>query len=373
MEPAIKRQKTTVQISVENMKDLYFLLSSPQGIALSQCYSFSTSPEPDWQVISRLVAFMSNIFPDQAEIQFSDGRHAYFTKLEATKYDSHYFITIFAEDGPLVNEMCLCRYLGSVGNILFQKMLSECLVQLEEKSVLAIQNSTYLDTIQSDSVNGDGTFEDTHSSLHDAFPTLMDCLGVFEEHFIKEVLTSDEGYSYNWFQPVSEYIGDWLLTNESSLPELYVVYRLSPNNMLFPIMTIDVNQICQCEQLSEDLRIGLTEYAHAKSSSSICANKLSLDEDWKCQPSHVLNISTTTAISEICESFDPSSGLCFAVSHFKYVCGFHLLILTYYNFHHTHEPLLSHLTHAFNISIIIGMSFFLSSEPHSKGIGAEIH
>lgn len=301
------------------MKDLYFLLSSTQGIPLSKCYSFSTSSEPDWQVIARLVAFMSNIFPDEAEIQFSDGRHTFVSKPQATEYGSHYFITIFAEDGPLMKWKSLSGYAGFVVTILFQQMLSDCLVQLEEKAILAIQNSTYLDTIQSNTINGDGTFESTLSSLHDAFPVLMNCLGVFEEHFMRELLMSDEEHYHDWFLPVSDYLRDWLLTDDSIFSDLYVVYHLSPDNKLSAIKTIDSDLLCNCEQFSEDLLIGLTEYAHAQCSFSPSVNNLLRGEDWSCQISHVLNIVTTTVTSDLSDNLDPSSSSFFAVSHFKYV------------------------------------------------------
>ena len=318
------------------MKDLYFLLSSSQGIALSKCYSFNTSPEPDWQVIARLVAFMSNIFPGEAEIQFSDGRHTFVSKPQATEYGSHYFITIFAEDGPLMNWKSLSGYVGFIVRTLFHQMLSDCLVQLEEKAILAIQNSTYLDTIQSDTINGDGTFESTLSSLHDAFPVLIDCLGVFEEHFIRELLVSDEEYYHNWFLPVSDYLRDWLLIDDSIFSELYVVYHLSPENEPSAIMTIDLDGLCNSEQFSEDFLIGLTEYAHSQC-SSLGVNNLLRSEDWSIQLPHVLNIVTNTVTSDRCHNLDPSSSSYFAVSHFKYVRGFHLLLLTRYlilmNFH----------------------------------------
>jgi hypothetical protein len=301
------------------MKDLHFLLSSSQGIALSKCYSFSTSSEPEWQVIARLVAFMSNIFPGEAEIQFSDGRHTFVSKPQATEYGSHYFITIFTEDGPLMNWKSLSGYFGFVVTILFKQMLSDCLVQLEEKAILAIQNSTYLDTIQSNTINGDGTFESTLTSLHEAFPLLINCLGVFEEHFVRELLMYDEEYYHNWFLPVSDYLRDWLLTDDSIFSELYVVYHLSSDNTLSAIMTIDLDLLCNCEQFSEDLLIGLTEYAHAQCSSSPGVNNLLRGEDWSCQTSHVLNIVTTTVTSDLSDNLDPSSSSFFAVSHLKYV------------------------------------------------------
>lgn len=310
-----------MQLVNEDMKDLYFLLSSSQGIALSKCNSVITSPEPDWQVIARLVAVISSIFPDQAEFQFSDGLHTFFSKPQATEYGSHYFITTFAEGGLLTNDndKCLGRYIGFVVAVLFQQMLSECLAQLEEKAILAIQNSTYLDTIQSDSVNGDGSFESTHSSLHHAFPEIMDCLGVFEEHFIRELLMSDEEISHNWFLPVSDYLRDCTLINDGSFFELNVVYHLSPDDMLIPIMIRDVNGVCQCEQFSEDLRFGLTEYAHAVCSSSLCIDNLSRNQGWSCHPSHVMNITTNFSTSEDGHHFDPSVSSFFAVSHFKHV------------------------------------------------------
>ena len=332
-----------MHIYYEEMKNLCFLLSSSQGIALSKCYSFSTSPEPDWQVIARLVAFINNIFPDQGEIQFSDGRHTFFSIPHATEYGSHYFITVFAEDGPLLNEKCLSRYVGFVVSILFQQMLSECLAQLEEKAILAIQNSTYLDTIQSDSINGNGTFDSTHSSLHDAFPELMNCLGVFEEHFVRELLISDDDYFYNWFLPVSDYLRDWLLTNDSSLAEFYVVHRLLPDDILLPIITIDVNGMCQCEQFSEDLRFGLTEYAHAVCSFPLCMGHLLRSEGWSCHPSHVMKITTNLSTSEDGHHFDPSVSTFFAVSHFKHVRGPHLLISFHHKLPYSNVPLLNHI------------------------------
>lgn len=262
---------------------------------------------------------MSNIFPDEVEIQFSDGRHTFVSKPQASEYGSHYFITIFAEDGPLMNWKSLSGYVGFVVTILFHQMLSDCLVQLEEKAILATQNSTYFDTIQSNTINGDGTFESTLTSLHDAFPVLINCLGVFEEHFMRELLMSDEEYYHSWFLPVSDYLRDWLLTDDSIFSELYVVYHLSPDNKLSAIKTIDLDLLCNCEQFSEDLLIGLTEYAHAQCSSSPGVNDLLRGEDWSCQISHVLNIVTTTVMSDLSDNLDPSSSSFFAVSHFKHV------------------------------------------------------
>lgn len=321
-----------MQLVNEDMKDLHFLLSSSQGIALSKCYSFTTSPEPDWQVIARLIAVISSIFPDQAEFQFSDGRHTFFAKPQAAEYGSHYFITIFAEGGLSIsdNDKCLGRYIGFVVTVLFQQMLSECLARLEEKAILAIQNSTYLDTIRSDSVNGDGSFESTQSSLNDAFPGIMDCLGVFEEHFIRELLMSDEEISYKWFQPVSDYLRDCPLTNDCSFFEISGVYQLSSDDKLIPITVRDVNGVCQREQLSEELRFGLTEYAHTVCSSPLCMGNLLHNEGWSCHPSHVMNITSNLSTSEDGHHFDPSVSSFFAASHFRNVRGSHLSISTHY-------------------------------------------
>ena len=334
-----------MQLVNEDMKDLHFLLSSSQGIALSKCYSFTTSPEPDWQVIARLIAVISSIFPDQAEFQFSDGRHTFYSKPHATEYGSYYFITIFAEGGLSIsgNGKCLGRYIGFVVTVLFQQMISKCLARLEEKAILAIQNSTYLDTIQSDSVNGDGSFESTQSSLHDAFPEIMDCLGVFEEHFIRELLMSDEEIFYKWFQTVSDYLRHCSLIDDCSFLEVNGVYLLSPDDQLIPIMVRDVTGVCQCEKFSEDLMFGLTEYAHAVCSSPLCMGHLLQNEGWSCHPSNVMNIATNLSTSEDGHHFAPSVSSFFAVSHFIHVRGSYLLILFHYKLPYTNVPLLNHI------------------------------
>ena len=305
------------------MKALYYLLSSSQGFPISKCNSPSTKPEPNWQNIARLIAFVSNIFPKQEEIQFSDGQYTFFSKPQSLKNGSYYFVTIFTGDGPLINLSSLSSYIGFVTSVLFQVELDECFKHLGDQNNSAIQSSTYHDTIQNDSGGGDGDYENSLSCLHDIFPVLLERLSVFEEHFIRELLMSERDFYHRWFLSVSEYLHKALLCSQNCFSELYVVYQLSKDNLLSSLLTVHRNQNCHNEVFIDDLRSSLIEYAQSASMRGAnLADPNPIDNiDQEQQVSHLLNVvtshpSTTLLIND---DGEVTSGSYFAVSQFVYV------------------------------------------------------
>lgn len=312
---------------VEGMKAIYYLLSSSQGFPISKCNTPSSNPEPNWQNIARVIAFVSNIFPKQEEIQFSDGQYTFFSKPQLQKNGAYYFVTIFTADGPLLNLSSLSSYIGFVTGVLFQIELEECLKHLGDQITSAIQSSTYHDTIQNCSAgNGDDDHENALFSLHEIFPVLLERLSVFEEHFIRELLICEREFYYRWFLPVSDYLHKADLSTQNCFSELYVVYQLSKDDILSPLLTVHRNQNCHNETFVDDLRLSLIEYARspALNGGNLAGVNPIASADQQ-QVSHVLNVvsshpSTTTLINE---DGDVTLGSYFAVSKFSYVSNSH--------------------------------------------------
>lgn len=309
------------------MKALYYLLSSSQGFPISKCNSASSTPEPNWQNIARLIAFVSNIFPKQEEIQFSDGQYTYFSKPQSLKSGCCYFVTIFTGDGPLLNLSSLSSYIGFVTSVLFQLELEECFKHLGDQIASAIQSSTYHDTIQNDSAeNGDGDYENALSSLHDIFPVLLERLSVFEEHFIRELLMSEREFYYRWFLGVSDYLNKADLSSQNCFSELYVVYHLSKDDILSSLLTVHLNQNCHNEVFIEDLRLCLLEYTRSPLSTGVSLPGVnpvaSTDQQ---QVSHVLNVVSSHPSTNVLINDDSDVTMCsyFAVSQFSYVSKSH--------------------------------------------------
>jgi hypothetical protein len=309
------------------MKALYYLLSSTQGFPISKCHSPSSNPEPNWHNIARLIAFVSNIFPKQEEIQFSDGQYTFCSKPQSLKNGSYYFVTIFTGGGPFLNLSALSSYIGFVTSVLFKIELEECFKHLSDLVFSAIQSSTYHDTIQNDSAgSGDGDYENALSSLHDIFPVLLERLSVFEEHFIRDLLMSEKEFYHRWFLTVSDYLDKAVLSSQNCFSELYVVYHLSKDDLLSSLITVHMNQICYNESFIDDLRLCLIEYTRSpllKGANIAGMNPVpSADQQ---QVSHVLNVvsshpSTTILLSD---DGDMTLGSYFAVSKFFYVSNSH--------------------------------------------------
>lgn len=310
------------------MKALYYLLSSSQGFPISKCKFPSSKPEPNWHTVARLIAFVSNIFPMQEEAQFSDGNYTYFSHPQLMANGSFYFITIFTGDGPLVNLSTLSSYIGFVSSVLFGHELQPCLQHLENKMASAISNSTYNDTIQGDFADLDGDFENGLSELHDIFPSLIDGLAAFEEHFIRDLLMSERVFYHVWFLAVADYFHNSVLTSQACSSELNVVYHVTKDQRLSSLLTAHLNQNCHNEVLIEDLKSALLEYTR----SSVSCSLYSADQNnakfnpfigVNCRPqrSHMLNTSCSNFPSAtLLNSYGEVMAGCFyAVSEFIYV------------------------------------------------------
>ena len=310
------------------MKALYYLLSSSQGFPISKCRSPSSKPEPNWHAVARLIAFVSNIFPMQEEAQFSDGNYTYFSHPLRMANGSYYFVTVFTGDGPLVNLSSLSSYIGFVSRVLFLQELQLCFQHLEGKMASAIHNSTYKDTIQGDSADFGGDFENGLSALHDIFPNLVDGLAVFEEHFIRDLLMSERVFYYVWFLAVADYFHNSVLTSQACFSELYVVYHLTKDQPLSSLLTVHLNQNCHNEVLIEDLKSALLEYTRSSVSCSLYSAdqnsaNLSPFSGMKCRPqrSHVLNTTSSNHSSAtlVNDNGEVMAGCFYAVSEFIYV------------------------------------------------------
>jgi hypothetical protein len=315
------------------MKALYYLLSSSQGFPISKCNPPCSNPEPNWQNIARLIAFVSNIFPKQEEIQFSDGQYTFFSKPQSLKNGSYYFVTIFTDDGPLLNLNSLSSYIGFVTSVLFKIELEECFKHLSDLVTSAIQSSTYHDTIQNGSAGGsDGDYENALSSLHDIFPVLLERLSVFEEHFIRELLMSEKREFYSrWFLTVSDYLHKAVLSSQNCFSELYVVYHLSKDNHLSSMLTVHLSQNWHNEDFIADLRLCLLEYTQSpllRGANIAGVNPVpSVDQQ---QVSHVLNVVNSHPSNTVLINSDVEEtiGSYFAVSQFSYVSNSHNDVIT---------------------------------------------
>ena len=138
------------------------IISSAQGFPLSRISK--TSHRPRWQSISRLVAFMKEIFPGKEDFQFSAGPSTYYSNIQSLDGGkSCIFVTVVSTlltstsllaDNPCgrhhnsVHFYSLARYIGVVTLVLFEAMMRRCSIFLESTMLQLISNSTYRDTLQ---------------------------------------------------------------------------------------------------------------------------------------------------------------------------------------------------------------------------------
>jgi hypothetical protein len=239
------------RFSSEIMKSIYFLLSSSEGIPISKCCSSSSQSEPNWQNIARLIAFIANIFPDQEESQFNDGKLTYYSYPQPMQKGSYYFVTFFTDDGA-INLSSLSKYVGIVSSILFQSVLEECFKYLESRMSNLISNSTYQHTLENDAEDENFNDADPQHQLYEFSPHLMDTLQVFEEHFIHTVLVSGEKLFVPWFRSITNY--------SDCEPFSSLVVLLSNDEPVLSLISASLNFDGDPEIMSKELQSALITY-----------------------------------------------------------------------------------------------------------------
>ena len=219
------------------MPPMYYLLSSSGGYPISKCCSDSREADPQWKSIARLISFIYNIFAKEEEIQFSNGDYTFFSLPQSTSTGAIYFVTLFTVEGTSRDFSSLSRYVGYATRVLFQEKLGECLSYLEIQASALVQNSTYRDTINGTDASGDCDDQNPDSELFDEFPTLMEALGVFEEHFIPELFLNTVDLCRNWFNPILSYCIGSTAAVESCTDLICCLFYIGDDKMLYPLVS----------------------------------------------------------------------------------------------------------------------------------------
>jgi hypothetical protein len=296
---------------------MYYLLSSPQGFPLSKCCLNNSRAEPNWRNISRLIAFVANIFPRQEEIQFSDGNRTYFSQPQATAIGIHYFVTFFSGDGESLDLSSISRYVGYVASVLFQPKLEECFKYLEQRTEELIRSSTCNNAIQNYG-NDDRDVDDPRSILFGDFPDLMEGLSVFEEHFIPELFHYGLSFCDHWFQPISDFYDNNIASLNIVIPTICSVFTVS-NDTLVTLLSSSHCSLRDGGLMEKYLESALVEYAYS--------SRLHPDDDYSVKRENVresartdlLRILASNGCSDGDESPTPGEGSYFAVTAFHQV------------------------------------------------------
>ena len=208
------------------MSSIACIISSAQGFPLSR--TSKSSQRPRWQSISRLVAFMMEIFPGKEDFQFSAGPSTYYSNIQLLDGGkSCFFVTVVSTlptKTSLADSACgrnhnsvhfysLARYIGVVTLVLFKAMMCRCSLFLESTMLQLISNSTYRDTLQDnteDNEDDDG-LDPLVRQTFEELPDLADALVMYEEHFLQQLIQStvlingSEAFTPHWFDDVLHY------------------------------------------------------------------------------------------------------------------------------------------------------------------------
>ena len=220
---------SSLLISYLKMSSIAIIISSAQGFPLSRTCS-TTTHRPRWQSISRLVAFMMEIFPGKEDFQFSAGLSTYYSNIQSLDVGkSCFFVTVVStllsslvehhacgRHHDSVHFYSLARYIGVVTLLLFETMMRRCSIFLESTMLHLISNSTYRDTLQDH--DGDHDEEDDDGldpmvrQTFEELPDLADALVMYEEHFLQPLIQSTvvlidgrESFLPHWFDAVIHY------------------------------------------------------------------------------------------------------------------------------------------------------------------------
>lgn len=241
------------------MSSLSYLLSSAEGFPLSK-HSLNTKPQDtNWRSIARLIAFIASIFPKREAIQFSDGNRTYFSQPQETANGVSYFVTLFIGDGDSMDLSSLCRYIGYVTTTLFQVSLEECFRHLKERMSDLILTSTCQDTLQEDIVSDSGDAGNQDMLFLGSSLNVLECLNVFEEHFIPELLLKGQTFCQHWFCPILDYCDNVVAASEKCLIEMCSVFIVLADDVLSQLFS-SVDMQHQSRLVEKDLESVLLEY-----------------------------------------------------------------------------------------------------------------